>query len=85
MSKRLQVLFEDAEMEELREVASRRRMPVSEWVRNALRDARRREPQRDLGSQIRAVRAAAEYQFPTGDIDQVLAQIELGYSASAPE
>jgi cytochrome P450 len=85
MSKRLQVLFEDSEMEELREAARRRRIPVSAWVRGALREARKREPQRGVESQLKAVRAASRHEFPTAEIEQMLAEIERGYAVSAPE
>jgi len=79
MSKRLQVLFDEAELRELRAAAERQGVPVSEWVRRALREARRREPQGDLESKLRAVRGAARHEFPTADIDEMLAQIERGY------
>lgn len=40
MSKRLQVLLDPDEWEELREIARRHRTTVSEWVRRTLREAR---------------------------------------------
>ena len=44
MTKRLQVLLDEAEWRELRRVARARRMTVAAWVRETLRSARRREP-----------------------------------------
>jgi predicted 2-oxoglutarate/Fe(II)-dependent dioxygenase YbiX len=85
MSKRLQVLFEDAEMEDLQDAARRRRISVSEWVRGAVREAHRREARGDMASQLDAVRAATRHEFPTADVDEMLAEIERGYMASAPE
>jgi hypothetical protein len=85
MSKRLQVLLEDAEFRELREAARREDVPVSEWVRRALRDARRRRPEGDLETKLRAVRTAVRYEGPTVDIDEMLAEIERGYAARPPE
>jgi hypothetical protein len=85
MSKRLQVLLDEAELRDLREAARREGVPVSEWVRRALREARRREPQGDIESKLRAIREAAKHQFPTADIDQMLAEIERGYGAPGPE
>jgi Arc/MetJ-type ribon-helix-helix transcriptional regulator len=79
MSKRLQVILKDEEMRELRRVAKGKRMTVSEWVRQALRSARRREPGRDAGKKLDAVRAAARHGFPAGDVEQMLAEIERGY------
>lgn len=85
MSKRLQVLFDEAELRDLREAARRQGLPVSEWVRRALREARRREPRGDIASKLGAVRAAARHELPTADIDEMLAEIEQGYGAPVPE
>lgn len=86
MSKqRLQVLLDEPELEELREAARRQGVPLSEWVRRALREARRREPRGDLESKLRAVRRAVQYEGPTGDIEQMLAEIEKGYTEPLPE
>lgn len=85
MSKRLQVLFDEGELREVQEAASREGIPVSEWVRRALRDARRREPRGDLDEKVRAIRAAAGHNFPTADIDEMLGEIERGYLAKTPE
>ena len=79
MSKRLQVLLEVAEMRELRRTARRSNLTVAEWVRRALRAARRREPSRDAERKLAALRAAARHAFPTADIAQMLAEIEHGY------
>jgi hypothetical protein len=85
MSKRLQVLFDEGELREVQEAASREGIPVSEWVRRALRDARRREPRGDLDEKVRAIREAAGHSFPTADIDEMLGEIERGYLAKTPE
>ncbi len=79
MSKRLQVLVDEAELDELRAVAARAGIPVSEWVRRALRDARRREPRGDVEAKLRVVREATRHTFPTADIDRMLEEIERGY------
>ncbi len=79
MSKRLQVLFSEEELQELQASARREGLPVSEWVRRALREARKRQPERDLDAKLRAVREGAKYAFPAGDIEQMLAEIERGY------
>jgi hypothetical protein len=85
MSKRLQVLLDEAELRDVREAAGREGIPVSEWVRRALRDARRREPRGDLDEKVRAIREAAGHSFPTADIDEMLGEIERGYLAKSPE
>ena len=79
MSKRLQVLLRDAEMEEIRQIAERQRLTVGEWVRQALRRARSQEPVMEAARKLEAVREASRYSFPTADIDQLLAEIERGY------
>ena len=79
MSKRLQVLLEEAEFTAIRKAASRRHLTVAAWVREALREARRPEPGADAKKKLAAVRAAVGFSFPTADIDQMLAEIERGY------
>ena len=53
-------------------------MTVSEWVRQALRNALRREPVVSSDRKLAAVRAAVRNEFPTAGIDQMLAEIERG-------
>ena len=79
MSKRLQVLLPDQEMEELRLLARREKTTVGEWVRRALRDARAKQPTRDPEVKLNAIRKAATLNFPTANLDQMLAEIERGY------
>ena len=81
MSKRLQVVLNDAEFEELHEVAERDGVTTSEWVRRALRQARRERTMTDPARKLGAIRAANRHAFPTGDIDQMLAEIEQGYAS----
>jgi hypothetical protein len=81
MSKRLQVLIPDAEMEELQRLARREHLALGEWVRRVLREARSHRPVQEPQAKLKAVRKAAEYAFPTADIDQMLAEIERGYEA----
>ncbi len=79
MLKRLQVLVEDAELQEFRRVARGRRMTTAEWVRQSLRAACAGEAGPGTQAKLDAVRAAAGHDFPTADIDQMLAEVELGY------
>jgi hypothetical protein len=79
MSKRLQVILDEAEYAEVERAARRRRMTVSEWVRQSLRKARRAEPEGSESKKIDVVRAAAEHDFPTAEIDRMLAEIQKGY------
>jgi hypothetical protein len=79
MSKRLQVLLDESEFADLREAARRDGVPVSEWVRQVLREAQARRAGGDIASKLDAVRTAVRYEFPTADIDDMLAEIESGY------
>jgi hypothetical protein len=79
MSKRLQVLLPDQEMADIQRLARRERLTVGEWVRRTLREARQRKPVNDAETKLRAVRRAAKHSFPTGDIEQMLREIERGY------
>jgi hypothetical protein len=83
MSKRLQVLLEEAELAEIRKAARRQRLTTAAWVRQALRAARRSEPGADAKKKLAVVRAAVGHAFPTADIDQMLAEIEQGYLGGA--
>jgi hypothetical protein len=78
VSKRLQVLLPDREMAAIQRLARRDHVPVAEWVRRALREARTRQPVND-SEKLKAVRRAAEYSFPTADIAEMLSEIEQGY------
>ena len=41
--------------------------------------ARRREPLGSAGKKLEVIRAAAQHDYPTADIDTMLAEIEMGY------
>jgi hypothetical protein len=79
MSKRLQVLLADDEMADFKLLAERERLTVGEWVRRTLREERKRKSLKDPEAKLKAIRRAAEYSFPTADIDQMLREIEQGY------
>ncbi len=80
MSKRLQVLLPDSEMEDIRRIARRQRLTVGEWVRRSLREAQARQPAADSTAKLKAVREAVKHSFPTADPGQMLAEIEKGYN-----
>ena len=84
MTTRLQVLLEDDEIAEIRRVAKRHRMTVAEWVRQALRTARRDEPTIDARKKLAAVREAARGGYPVAEIQQLLTEIEGQYLTDGP-
>jgi len=79
MSIRLQVVMENAELDAIRAVAREQGMTVSQWVRETLRQARRKVSGGDAERKLAAVRAADRHAYPTADIDQMVAEIERGY------
>jgi hypothetical protein len=78
MSKRLQVLLEASELREIQRAARRARLTTAEWVRQALRAARRTQPSLDPNRKLQVVRAAVRHGFPASDIDQMLSDIDRG-------
>lgn len=79
MSQRLQVLLDEDEFAEIRRIARRHKVTVAEWVRQALREARRDEPAGGAQRKLAAVREATRGAYPTADIEQMLRETEQGY------
>jgi len=79
MAKRLQVILQDSEYRQVQRAARARHMSIAEWVRQALEQARRREPLTAVDKKLAAVRAAVQHNGPTADIEQMLEEIERGY------
>ena len=72
MAKRLQVIVQDPEDRDIHRAARLRRMSIAEWVRQALVQARRSKPSREMSSKLEIIRAAAR-------IDPMLDEIERGF------
>ena len=85
MSKRLQVLLDEEELEEVRRQAREEKMTVAEWVRRSLRTAGRQNASGDVRRKLEAIRAAARHSFPVGNIEEMLAEIEGGYGPGADQ
>ena len=79
MAKRLQVILQDPEYREIQRIARSRHMSIAEWVRQALDLARRREPVGEIGKKLEVIRAATQHEYPVGDIQEMLVEIEKGY------
>jgi hypothetical protein len=82
VAKRLQVILKDPEYREIQRMAGARHMSIAEWVRQALALARRREPLIESGKKLASIRASARHAYPAADIDQMLSEIERGYSSN---
>ncbi len=81
MSKRLQVILKDPEYWEIQRAARARHMSIAQWVRQALDRAQRSEPRSPVAKKLGAIRAAARFDFPSGQLDRILAEIESGYGS----
>ena len=82
MTRRLQVLLADEELAEIQELARRRSQTTAAWVRDALRRAADSATYPETAQRLRAFREAAAHDYPTGDMDEVPAQIEQGHVGS---
>jgi hypothetical protein len=85
MSKRLQVVLDDAEYRELERTARRQRTTVSDLVRRALRELQRVQPSQEPQRKLQVVREAARHSYPAPAIEQMLAEIERGYVGGTEE
>ena len=84
MSKRLQIVMSDSEAASLRRAARRAGLTLSEWARRALRAARDARAVPSPGSPLDALDRALACNHPTGDIDEMLADIERRRSPNHP-
>ncbi len=82
MAKRLQVLLKDPDYREIQRVARSRHMSVAEWVRQALESARRHEPVGSIGKKLDSIEIAVRHEYPSGELEDILAEIESGYGAA---
>jgi len=80
MSKRLQIVLPDDEYRAVAEAAHRQGKPVARIVRESLRRTLAEETEMEPDQRIAAVLRFARFSGPTGDIDQILADIERGRS-----
>jgi hypothetical protein len=78
MSRRLQVVLPDDEYDAVAAAARRQGKPVGRVVRESLRRALSEEPDTDPEERIAAVLRFARFNGPTGDIEDILTEIERG-------
>jgi hypothetical protein len=79
MSKRLQVLLDEKEYAEVQTLAREHGMTTADWVRDAIRRAKRAYPRGNAQRKLESVDRAMSYEFPTAEIGQMLGEIEEGY------
>ncbi len=85
MSKRLQVLMDEADLGLIRRMAEREGLSVAAWVRQQLKKAVRAYPTGDVNRKLGVVREATRNTFPAPDIDEMNAEIARGYGTGMPE
>ncbi len=81
MSKRLQVVLPDDEYRAIQDAAKREGKPIARIVRDSLRRTLAEGPEVEPADRIAAVLRFARFSGPTGDIDQILEEIERGRAA----
>lgn len=82
MSRRLQVTMPDDEHRAVADLAWRQGKPLSRVVRDSLRRTVAEQLQPPPEERIAAVLRYARFAGPTGDIDQVLSEIERGRTSA---
>ena len=82
MTKRLQVLLDESELRTIQRLARRDKLTTAEWVRRRLREGANAGDRPDTASRLAAIHAAYRHvsEAPAPDIDQMLQEIEHGYS-----
>jgi hypothetical protein len=78
VSKRLQIVMPEAEIEALRKSARKEGLTLSEWARKALKKARQAQKGPTPEGKLKALVRALECDHPTADIDDILTSIERG-------
>lgn len=85
MSKRLQVVVGEADLERYGRSAQASGQTLSEWVRQAMNVAERERSSGDVEAKLAIVRKAVTLNLtPAVDIDTMLAEIEMGYRQDLP-
>lgn len=79
MSKRLQVLMEPKEYKQFQRLAEAKGLSLGEWVRQILRRFAQSTSTKDPQTKINQIRKASQLSYPSGAIEQILAEIEKGY------
>jgi hypothetical protein len=86
MSKRLQVVVGDADLERYSRTAEAAGLSLSEWARQALRVAEREMSGGDVEAKLGVIRRAVSREAPgrEADIETMLAETEAGYLPDLP-
>jgi hypothetical protein len=78
MSKRLQVLLQDEEYQELAQVCRKQAISIAQWVRGALRKSLQQSRPLSPEKKLARILKFTKHEGPTGDINEILSDIERG-------
>jgi hypothetical protein len=85
MSKRLQVVVGEADLERYERSAQASGQTLSEWVRQAMSVAERERSSGDVEAKLATIRRAAAHNgHPEVDIDTMLAEIDTRFDQDLP-
>jgi len=86
MTKRLQVLLDDAEFRMIQRIAQREDLTTAEWVRRRLREGVAASAGPDTASRLAAINAAYRHvsSAPEPEIGEMLDEIERAYRSDLP-
>ncbi len=75
----MQVLIEPKEYKQFQRLAEAKGLSLGEWVRQILRRFSESSSARDPQIKIAHIRKASQLNYPSGDIEQILGEIEKGH------
>ena len=84
MSIRLQVLLDDDELKEVKELAFQENLTVSAWVRRAIQHEKKERPGTAARKKLQTIQNFSKYDFPISDYKEIAAEIESGYLKENP-
>jgi hypothetical protein len=86
MTKRLQVLLDDADLRTIQRLARRDKLTTAEWVRRRLRECAAASARPNTATRLAAIHAAHRHTStaPAPEIDQMLDEIDRGYLRDVP-
>jgi hypothetical protein len=84
MSRRLQVVVAEDDLERYERSAQAAGLTVSAWARQAMNAAERHTSNGDVEAKLAVIRRAATYNLPVSDIDTMLAENEQRYVPNLP-
>jgi len=79
MSTRLQILLDDNDLSEVKELAMEENLTVSAWVRRAIKHEKKERPGTAARKKLEVILNFSKYDFPISDYKDITAEIDSGY------